>query len=827
VPWGVPKVGAVATVASGNITPAIPGTAGVGDLLVACIAARGNAAFTLPANWNLVATQQSSGDTDATNGIASGLMAWIILGETSPSTTFTRTGGDLALARIIAYSGAADSPYDTGSANTLAVASATATTPGITTAEDDTLLVAMTSAGDNLTASAFDAATDPTTASGATDTTTAPTDGTWIERADSGSGTGADGALAIADAVKATAGATGDFQATISVSARHVMIVGAFKAHATRIWSAQAGNTSDTATWVGGVVPANGNPVTINHALTADANLTIGDSPAENGTTRALLFGRPVASLLLNDDIVLTVRGDLQMNGNTTKRDQITMSPGSVIEIDASQATDPTNQHYRWITGTANFAAAKIKVNGTKAKPCTIRSNASGGNFYYTTLGFVGVSAFEGDFLLQQRVGTASQFAYLFYLGNVTTVEMRLRDCVFDSCGQWRTEQTPIAGAQVEFLRCTWKNSLHSSWSLYLPQAPTTGGTVSDCSFDKGFRCVASGWTISGVDGNLFMTLTEVGGTTPAAALNKFLRFNTTDFFIFPAMLVEDAISWIGTGTSNPHHFAPIASGQNIVLNRCWFGYDGTGLVGDCINLQAAATRTVHAFRCVLGANANGLQQGKFLSLLGAGNIMTADRCTVVCSTHSLERGLMAFGETYAGADGEPAGVTNSLAIGVQAGSGIILNRQTNTTVVQLTNPADFHHNAIYQPVAGTDGDGYDAVDDGQIFVSGTPGASDIILNRNPCVDIFRTLKSWDASLGGPGTTQNALDELQKRYDFTVTPNPKYTLAALRAYLFEGAAVVDSRLAASGASGSTIGAGDFVDQRPAIHGQAVPRAANW
>lgn len=228
--WSAPKIGALAEVASGNLTLAEPDGILQGDLMIACIGYRSNAAFTVPGDWNLVATQQSSGDTDATNGIASGVMMWAVRGASAPTLTFNRTAGNVAQGRIFGYSGnQRTSPFDTGSANTLAVASATVTTGTITTALANELIVAMTSAGDTLTASAFDAATDPTTASGATDTTTVPTAGTWIERTDDSTGTGADHGLAIADAIRAAAGATGTIQATISASARHVMIVAAFK----------------------------------------------------------------------------------------------------------------------------------------------------------------------------------------------------------------------------------------------------------------------------------------------------------------------------------------------------------------------------------------------------------------------------------------------------------------------------------------------------------------------------------------------------------------------------------------------------------------------
>ncbi len=227
--WGVPKIGTLVEAASGNVVLVEPAGVAEGDLMIACIAYRSNAAFTLPANWTVVATQQSSGDVDASAGIASGVMAYIVRGASAPALTFTRTAGDLALGRIISYSGGRLSPYDTGSANTLAVSSVTATTGTFNTAAAGELIVAMTSAGDLYSASAFDAATDPATASGATDTTTAPTNGTWIERTDNSSSTGADGGLAIADAIRATAGATGTIQATMLNTGRHVMIAGAFK----------------------------------------------------------------------------------------------------------------------------------------------------------------------------------------------------------------------------------------------------------------------------------------------------------------------------------------------------------------------------------------------------------------------------------------------------------------------------------------------------------------------------------------------------------------------------------------------------------------------
>jgi hypothetical protein len=225
--WDLIGVSTYAEVTSGNLTLNAPAGIAEGDLLVACIAYRSNVAFTLPAGWNLVATQQSSGDTDATQGIASGVMAWIIRGASNPSFVFTRTGGDVAQGTILAYRGHALSPYDTGGAATLGTIGEPSLA-AISTAQAGELLVAMVSSGDNSSMSAFDA-TDPSTASGGTDTTTDPTTGTWIERFDRGSNSGADTGLAVADAVKSGSGSTGTLSADASATTRSVFIVGAFK----------------------------------------------------------------------------------------------------------------------------------------------------------------------------------------------------------------------------------------------------------------------------------------------------------------------------------------------------------------------------------------------------------------------------------------------------------------------------------------------------------------------------------------------------------------------------------------------------------------------
>jgi hypothetical protein len=235
VAWGVPKIGALATpVASGDLTLAEPAGIASGDLMLACFAIRSNVGFTLPGDWNLV-DQELTGDTDATNGIASAQMFWTVRGGSAPTLTFSRTGGNLGMGRIIAYTGGhASTPFDVSDSATADVTSTVTSGAGLTTAEAGELLVAITSAGDNFLCSNFVASTDPNLASGVIDTTTAPGNGTggasrWIKRADDTSGTGADGGLSVHDAVKASAGGTSTLTASFGTGARSAFVVGAFK----------------------------------------------------------------------------------------------------------------------------------------------------------------------------------------------------------------------------------------------------------------------------------------------------------------------------------------------------------------------------------------------------------------------------------------------------------------------------------------------------------------------------------------------------------------------------------------------------------------------
>jgi hypothetical protein len=224
----------VETTATGH-TLTLPAGVAQGDLLVAIISSRiaSTTSITLPSGWTLVAESKTNNVVAAlTTSEASGMMAYCIHGSVAPSLVFTHpTAPSVAVGRIVAYRGGDPTrPFDVGIGAKTATAITAISTTGLTTTAADDLIVKGVCSGRASAFSVHDAATNPATDSGANSVqTAAPIAGTWQERQDASTTTGADTALAIADAIRSTAGATGALTCTATVSGGHAQVAGAFR----------------------------------------------------------------------------------------------------------------------------------------------------------------------------------------------------------------------------------------------------------------------------------------------------------------------------------------------------------------------------------------------------------------------------------------------------------------------------------------------------------------------------------------------------------------------------------------------------------------------
>lgn len=236
-PWQFIGVSTSALCSSGNFTVAEPpgGVARAGDLLQVWVAYRDAPAFSAASGWTKRREKGGNADLTHANTSAANLVVFeMIRGASAPALVFPRTGGSVAAGVMIVRRNANASPADTESDNLLVTQSTTSTCPSVTTAQNNELLTSGIGCG-NGTGSVpkwhdWVAATDPNSASpnpGVLDTT--DPSGTWKLRAMAYNGTVPSVMLGVADAVKATAGATGTISAINAQTAKTAMITVADK----------------------------------------------------------------------------------------------------------------------------------------------------------------------------------------------------------------------------------------------------------------------------------------------------------------------------------------------------------------------------------------------------------------------------------------------------------------------------------------------------------------------------------------------------------------------------------------------------------------------
>lgn len=222
---GVGEASATATSLNPTLNLAEPSGVQEGDLLVACFSCRGTAAFTAPGDWTLVVDGTDGNTNTSPPVLSSGAMFYCIRGSSAPGLSFTRpSSSNVMLGRIVAYRGVDQaSPLVTQNYGT--TTNTSAVYAGITTSNARDLVVAIACPSGDYRVENIDA-TDPGTGSGtASNETGDPLEGDWQERCDSGTTLGADCSLAIFDAIKATAGATGNITLTTGSSSKSTMLI--------------------------------------------------------------------------------------------------------------------------------------------------------------------------------------------------------------------------------------------------------------------------------------------------------------------------------------------------------------------------------------------------------------------------------------------------------------------------------------------------------------------------------------------------------------------------------------------------------------------------
>lgn len=507
-------------------------------------------------------------------------------------------------------------------------------------------------------------------------------------------------------------------------------------ADAAAFTSAADGNWSDDATWSGSGVPGNGDTVTIGagHDITVDVSTTIGDSP---GTAANVITVNTTGTITVAASVTLTIKGCVQMeDGN------FTMNAGSIVEFQV-----PTGVRYWFRTGKAHSDTCRIIINGSSGSRCAFRSTSGAGIAYIDSQGFFGNSRLNAEYCDFTRIGDATEdFAEPYC--NTTGNDFYMRYCTLTSCGNLNPH-TIDTNASFEVLNCIWTTTVGSKpLEILLSVAPAMGKTRSiiGCSFDK--QCdffTPVGLTItncyfanaySQTDTSTGWTLFEDNFVRKQSQPPTRAQGDVTDCYYY-----KDSVS-------NPHFLIPTVA-RGVAISGVVFEHGGTDTNGDCVTADSpSSSRTYSMSNCLVIPNSNGGVSGTCISLLGnANNTWTVNHNTYIASAGSA----IAIAETYTGHAGLLASARSNLAWNPTSNTAVIIQDSGTNDAV-----------ANYITAAGYNGswNGTSPLYDYSAGVLNTDSTANDVSGDPSFVDRTRNLATWDASLGGAGTTAAALTRI-------------------------------------------------------------------
>jgi hypothetical protein len=325
--------------------------------------------------------------------------------------------------------------------------------------------------------------------------------------------------------------------------------------------SSQSGNWSDPATWGANPAPGNGDTAIISTAnvVTVDVDTTVGTSPV-NGTAVVTTSG---TGRLIIAGHLFRIRGDFQGHSTDGPTPSVTMQAGSIWEFDSSLAASPATTKYQFRCDGNGGANVRIESNGTSGNRNTIRSNAGGGNGYFS----LGASAsaaggFVATYTDLLRIGDATNPAFSLVSGNFDSELARwnVQHCSFDSCGlitnnnaNWPTANTPWINS---FNRHT--NSAHPTGIMLFSFSNPVGGGVRQMIGNVFDGLVGTDGVVTAqtqdvtITDNYFGNNTTAGSSTWASFARNFWRLTSGSYGAFGD--VTDSILFMDSFTDTTSH---------------------------------------------------------------------------------------------------------------------------------------------------------------------------------------------------------------------------------------------------------------------------------
>lgn len=560
---------------------------------------------------------------------------------------------------------------------------------------------------------------------------------------------------------------------------------------AAQVQTVQPGAWSAGSTWQGGLVPGNGERVTILHPITVDVPVTIGTSPGAGGA--AAIAVQPSGAVTILDNTRLSVRGDIILADAV-----LTLGQGSVLEFDASQAVSPSSSRYLLRIGTAGDQNARLVLNGDRNNRCAIRSVTANGAAHaaITDGGFRGGGLVTGTYCDFTRLGDESTPA----LSTAPTADslFSLTGAIFDGGGRLFTNFNVGSGATFVLKDSTFRNTRSADAAHLAFYDDQTGGErrLEGNVFDRIVLLYPPRDLI--ITGNIF---NNALGTSPddanegwALFSGNFIRNTTTREVLLSGSTTDNY--WltdleVPAVDYNPHFVQALTFGD-MSIDGDIFEYTGTDDNGDAIGLANPPIPATLAVRnSIVLPNRSGGTSGTLASLLGGPNAFAViEHNTYIAGIQGV-----AVSETYPGHVGMVQSFRSNIAWDTTPRGFKMYDSGPNDVVVNLMSSSAANYNTgfrLFEEYLGLE------------FSSGLPGLNDVDVDPQ-FFDRERDLARWDLVLGGPGTVAHAVQELRRRNDPT-SYNPAYTVQSLRDFIRTGFAPTNPLLLNAGHDGVTIGA---------------------
>ena len=346
------------------------------------------------------------------------------------------------------------------------------------------------------------------------------------------------------------------------------------------ISSAGTGNWSSTGTWVGGVVPGNGDIALIldGHAVTVNDSRTVGTSGATSATTYAV-HTNTTGALIIASGGHLICRGNCLFTADFLyETTALTVQAGGTFEFDSSQATTPLSQTYIFGADTSGasghtYSYRHFEATGSSGSRATVKSNSGGGAGYFSINGNTKGGWFSATYTDFINIGDATNWGWNVDFQD-DSISWDVTHSTFTNCGEIHTPSFTFVNMTFRHSNNVHVGSLGSNGVMYLLSGISSAGTgvfeIKNNVFDTTGQAIVGGFNI---DGNYFgqrWTFTE----------SDLLSFNDNFCRSIDGNQIDmcsdfiDCYIYLDASLANPH-VTKNASTYATNLTGCIFGHGG------------------------------------------------------------------------------------------------------------------------------------------------------------------------------------------------------------------------------------------------------------